>query len=299
MIISRIVQGIGFGFVSVAAPSAIGRFIPAKMMSVSMGIWSTWIPVGSLIMFVFAPYITLYFPPSIYWIILLIILGLTAILYAMFIPKDVKKNETIKLPAGTVKGEVKNRQIWIVALTFASFTFSFFAFNTWAATYLVETSSISLAKAASIPAIISFFMIGSNLYGGYLLKKFQDNIFVYILPPILMALCWPMFLFQGEILLYGLAVVIGVVGGITPTIIFASAPKLALQKETIGIAMAIVIIGENAGILIGPEVFGILRDVTGNFTTSILILSCSGIITTITSAYIWRSWKTRTKQEAA
>lgn len=299
MIISRIVQGIGFGFVSVAAPSAIGRFIPAKMMSVSMGIWSTWIPVGSLIMFVFAPYITLYFPPSIYWIILLIILGLTAILYAMFIPKDVKKNETIKLPAGTVKGEVKNRQIWIVALTFASFTFSFFAFNTWAATYLVETSSISLAKAASIPAIISFFMIGSNLYGGYLLKKFQDNIFVYILPPILMALCWPMFLFQGEILLYGVAVVIGVVGGITPTIIFASAPKLALQKETIGIAMAIVIIGENAGILIGPEVFGILRDVTGNFTTSILILSCSGIITTITSAYIWRSWKTRTKQEAA
>lgn len=299
MIISRIVQGIGFGFVSVAAPSAIGRFIPAKMMSVSMGIWSTWIPVGSLIMFVFAPYITLYFPPSIYWIILLIILGLTAILYAMFIPKDVKKNETIKLPAGTVKGEVKNRQIWIVALTFASFTFSFFVFNTWAATYLVETFSISLAKAASIPAIISFFMIGSNLYGGYLLKKFQDNIFVYILPPILMALCWPMFLFQGEILLYGLAVVIGVVGGITPTIIFASAPKLALQKETIGIAMAIVIIGENAGILIGPEVFGILRDVTGNFTTSILILSCSGIITTITSAYIWRSWKTRTKQEAA
>ena len=54
----------------------------------------------------------------------------------------------------------------------------------------------------------------------------------------------------------------GLFSGFMPTIIFASAPLLAKKKETIGIAMSIVIIGENVGILIGPEVFGFLREWT-------------------------------------
>ena len=75
-----------------------------------------------------------------------------------------------------------------------------------------------------------------------------------------------------------LAAIMGLFSGFMPTIIFASAPLLAKRKETIGIAMSIIIIGENVGILIGPEVFGLLREWTGQFTTSFWVLSIAELI---------------------
>lgn len=299
LLLSRLIQGIGFGLVSVAAPSAIGRFIPTNMMNIAMGIWSTWIPLGSLIMFLFAPYIVSEFNTGTYWCILMVILIGSFILYAKQIPVSVDSNNDSPsgtIPGNAVKKEVRNKSIWVVAGAFTSFTFSLFAFNTWISTYLVESSSMSLTHAAVIPALVSFFMIGSNLYGGFLLKRFENKLLLFLVPPLLMALIWPMFLIDHHIILYGSAIVLGIIGGVTPTIIFASAPKLAKRKETIGIAMSIIIIGENAGILIGPEIFGILRDYTGNFNASFWVLFCAGLITVIASVSIWRSWKVRSAE---
>src|SRR5699024_2825959 len=169
--------------------------------------------------------------------------------------------------------------------------FTLFSFNTWVSTYLVETSSMSLAHAAAIPAIVSFFMIGSNLYGGLLLKKYENNLLLFVLPPLLMAIIWLSFLIDSYIVLYGSAVILGVIGGVTRTILFASAPRLERRKETIGIAMSMVIIGETAGILIDLEMYGILRYFTGTFTMSFWMLMFVGLMTIIASASIWKAWK--------
>ena len=59
ILLGRIIEGIGFGLVSVAAPSAIAQYVAPRMMNIAMGIWSTWIPVGSLMMFLFAPKLVL------------------------------------------------------------------------------------------------------------------------------------------------------------------------------------------------------------------------------------------------
>jgi len=296
LLIARIIQGIGFGLVSVAAPSAIGKFIPQEKMSVAMGIWSTWIPLGSLIMFLFAPTIVSTFNISTYWVIIIIILLISVLFYGKIIPRNSERTNAEEEASTTVEKpspllEVKNGQIWAVALAFASFTFALFSFNTWASTYLVESANMSLVNAALVPSIISFFMIGSNLYGGVLLDRFPGNVFVFVLPPLLLALTWPLFLFDSHAVLYIAAALIGAVGGVTPTIIFASAPKLAVRPETIGIAMSIVIIGENAGILIGPEVFGFLRDITGGFQMSIWTLFFANLVTMCASFLMWRAWR--------
>lgn len=303
LLVARIIQGIGFGLVSVAAPSAIGKFIPQEKMSVAMGIWSTWIPLGSLIMFLFAPTIVSAFNLSIYWVIIIVILLISVLFYGKIIPRNGEKKhaeEEDDVALQTEKPspllEMKNVQIWIVALAFASFTFALFSFNTWASTYLVESANMSLVSAAFVPSIISFFMIGSNLYGGLLLDRFPGNVFVFILPPLLLALTWPLFLMDSHAVLYIAAALIGAVGGVTPTIIFASAPKLAVRPETIGIAMSIVIIGENAGILIGPEVFGFLRDITGGFQMSIWTLFFANLVTMLASFFMWRAWRKKSTE---
>lgn len=61
------------------------------------------------------------------------------------------------------------------------------------------------------------------------------------------------------------------------------------MKETVGIAMSIVIIGENAGILIGPEVFGVVRDYTGDFAIGFWMLVAVALFTAAACCRIWKS----------
>ena len=52
--------------------------------------------------------------------------------------------------------------------------------------------------------------------------------------------------------------------------------------------MSIVIIGENVGILIGPEVFGFLREWTDQFVASFWTLSIASVLMLFASLQIWR-----------
>lgn len=297
ILLGRIIEGIGFGLVSVAAPSAIGQFVDPKMISIAMGIWSTWIPLGSLIMFLFAPKIVLNFKIEVYWILLMIVLVLGFFFYANVIPKqksikgEQHSNEhtSLKPQKEIIWEELKNKNIWWAALTFTSFTFSFFSFNTWITSYLTETSSMSLVMATLIPSIVAFLTMTSNLYSGVLLNKYGQHLFIFLLPPLFFAFAWPIFISHSLLFQIGNAVIIGLFSGFIPTIIFASAPLLAKRKETIGIAMSIVIIGENIGILIGPEVFGFLREWTGHYVAGFWVLSLSSLLMVLSSLKIWRT----------
>ncbi|WP_338448045.1 MFS transporter [Niallia oryzisoli] len=177
---------------------------------------------------------------------------------------DQQKEE--KLQRAVILYEVKNKNIWWAALAFASFTFTFFSFNTWITTYLTEETSMSLMIATLIPSLVAILTMASNLYSGVLLNKLGNSLFVFLVPAIAFTIAWPIFTSSSLGVLYGIALILGLFSGFIPTIVFAAAPLLAERKETIGIAMSIVIIGENAGILIGPEIFGYLRQWTGEFT---------------------------------
>ncbi len=295
LLLGRIIAGLGFGLVSVAAPSAIGHYVPAKMMALAMGIWSTWIPVGSLMMFLSAPKLVLTFGSNIFWVILLFILILGFIFYAKIIPrsekddKNPRQSQSPKLDKKVLLSEIKNKNIWWAALAFTSFTFAFFSFNTWISTYLTETTSMNLTIATLIPSIVALFTMISNVYSGFLLNKLGNHLGIFVVPAVIFMVAWPLFNSNSLIMFFSIAVVLGLMAGFTPTIVFAAAPLLAKRKETIGIAMSIIIIGENMGVLIGPEVFGILREWTGDYTAGFWSLSIASIFMLISCIQIWRS----------
>lgn len=296
LLFGRIIAGIGFGLVSVAAPSAIGHYIPANMMSVAMGIWSTWIPVGSLLMFLSAPKFVLTFGSDIFWVAIMVLLLAGFLFYAKMIPKQEQQNKQEVLQENAANmakddlvSEIKNKNVWWAALAFTSFTFAFFSFNTWISTYLTETTSMNLTIATFIPSIVALFTAISNIYSGFLLNKLGNHLGIFVVPAVIFILVWPIFNSSSVLLFYIVATVLGLIAGFTPTIVFGAAPLLAKRKETIGIAMSIIIIGENMGVLIGPEVFGVLREWTGDFTAGFWTLSLAGIVMLISCIQIWRS----------
>ncbi|NDV13442.1 MFS transporter [Crenobacter caeni] len=286
----RAVQGIGFGLVAVSAPTAIGQFLPADKMPVAMGIWSTWIPVGNLIVFFAAPRVLASLSIEAYWVLLIASMVPGVLLFALVIPNPPRDPSARLLPERAVLvDELKNTDVWAAALTFAAFTFGIFSLTTWSATYLNEVMGLPLVLAVSGTLIYAVASIASDLYGGVLLHKFGHRRAMFVLPPTLLLLLWPLFAIPDLTVFCVTIGVFSLISGVIPPIVFASAPLLARRPQGIGVAMAIVIIGENLGFLIGPQVFGWLREVTGTFTASFWAMGLGALLQIFTLNHLYRT----------
>ena len=60
MLTSRFIEGAGMSFMAVVAPSIIALWFTSKRRGKAMGVWSMWVPLGSTIMFVLAPWLAGY-----------------------------------------------------------------------------------------------------------------------------------------------------------------------------------------------------------------------------------------------
>ena len=55
LLASRVVEGVGMGLIAVVGPASIALWFPRAKQGTPMGIWATWVPVGSIIMYNMAP----------------------------------------------------------------------------------------------------------------------------------------------------------------------------------------------------------------------------------------------------
>ena len=52
---SRILEGVGSGLMGVAAPATISMWFPPEQRGAPMGIWATWVPIGTVMVYNLAP----------------------------------------------------------------------------------------------------------------------------------------------------------------------------------------------------------------------------------------------------
>jgi len=93
---------------------------------------------------------------------------------------------------------------------------------------------------------------------GFLLDKTGARKVICALPLLVMAFLFPANATVSENVFLALVVAIGFFGGFIPTAVFSSAADVVGDERLAGIAMAVIQIGQNTGMLLGPLVFGLL-----------------------------------------
>ena len=153
---SRVVEGVGIGLIGVVAPATIAMWFPPARQGTPMGIWATWVPVGSVLMYNLAP----------------------------------ADGGQVRLAGGVVGGgrggaggdapvrgcwcatrrtcrpsangmpprpgigkALANRDIWLLALMFACFSLALVSIGTYYPTYLSEVRGYPLGQAAFISSL--------------------------------------------------------------------------------------------------------------------------------------------------
>ena len=285
MLASRFIEGAGMSFMAVVAPAIIALRFSSKRRGKAMGIWSIWVPLGSTIMFILAPPLAGYWGwQGVWWFgfFYTIVIGLFFYFSITSNPRTSSDQSNSPPARGlmgqNLRGVLHNRDLWLISLVFCCFNFVYVAFITWAPTFLHQIRHTTIARASLLVSVTSLLTIVAGPTAGWISDKIGSRKMICTVPLFLMAFLFPLSSSVTESLFLVLAAGIGFAGGFIPTGVFSAGVEVVGDERVAGMAMAVIQIGQNSGMLLGPLIFGWAVQSWGGWQTAFWILAPISIL---------------------
>jgi len=256
LLASRAVEGIGMGLIAVAMPTVISMWFSEDRRGLPMGLWATWVPIGSIVMYNMSPVlIAAYSWRSVWWLAagFSTIASLLCWLVVRPPASDGDMLENGSSPIGFREGLVQIltcSEIWRVSVAFLP-------------VFLTTTRGFSLSDAGFTVSLIMSTTLFSSPLAGWLSDRFGSRRMVFALPFLLLAfmLTFAFATTRWQIPTY--MILFGAVAGGIPMAAFSLVPDVVPDQRLVGVGMALVVMGQNAGMVIGPVLFGSLAETLG------------------------------------
>ena len=271
MLLARLIQGIGLGLISVIAPAVIHMWFPMQKLGRPMGIWATWVPAGSMAAFLLAaPLTTAWGWRSMWWFCLALCLA-ALLLYVWIVDEPNAATETTaqqvptRLKASEFVNQVLlNRNSLLLATAFCAYNFAFIGLLTWEPTYLIEEAGLLPANANFMVSLITISAVVTCVVTGFVLPWISKPQRLITISMLLLGIItiWCFRLTHPALLVAGM-LVIGMVTHVTPPTVFTLAPAAAKADRFSGYSVALAIIGQNVGMMLGPPAVGFMIQHTG------------------------------------
>ena len=272
LLASRLVEGAGMGLIAVVAPATIAIWFPAENRGLPMGIWATWVSLGSLIIYNLAPALNTIAGWQAAWWAGAGFALVAFSLYWLFIrmPSSLEASTpgtgvTIKNQPGlNLRQALGGRSIWLLALSFCCFNFVVIGvIATYFPTYLKVVHGYSLAEASMVTSLKMVMVILTAPLAGWLSDRVGSSKRILLVSLAVLAV-YVLFPFSvGGGLAMAAMIVLGIIAGAIPTATFSAVPEAMGNLHSAGIGMGVIMMGQNLGQLLGPLVFGTLVESAG------------------------------------
>lgn len=287
MMVGRSLEGVALGLVSVVPLAIVTTFFPPEKRGVPNGIMMILFTLSVFFMMnVAAPITNAFNWQGVWW--LGNILSVISIFAAyFFIPK--KKDEpVIKDSQGNESKEkinymkfLKSGSLWCVVITFIGFNIGYFGITTYMPTYLVEGLHISQATANLAVSWNSLAGIPALLLAGYLLDKVGIKR-RKLIPAFTMIILAASYFFAFKVTGVGsatfLLIFIGFICCFIPPALYTIGPDIIPKPSYATMIVAIVTLGQNLGMTLGPLVVGYIVEATGNWAASSIPITVAALI---------------------
>ncbi|CAG0928391.1 Hexuronate transporter [Thermoflexales bacterium] len=283
----RAIEGIGLGLIAVIAPAVISMWFPPEKRGTPMGIWASWIPVGSFIIYnLAAPLLGSFGWQGLWWFGALFAL-VAFVIYAVIVSAPPATGTTSDQPraaSGSFGKMLLNPASWLLALVFGTFNFAFMGFATWGPTYFNQGLGLSLETASFYASLGSLAVIPSTVLAGRVLDRVKNRQLVMTVALAIsgVMLFWCFQLGSANVIV-PYTILLSLVAGFVPTATFTLAPETMPDPRFAGLALGIVSVGQNLGMFFGPPLVGNLI-AGGDWATGVIplvIATAIGVVASI------------------
>lgn len=264
LLATRVLEGLGFLLVVVAAPALLQRIVAAPDRDLAFGIWSAFMPAGMAIALLLGAALAGWRP---FWLANAVLAGafVLLLLLAVRAPGRALDDLSWREIGRDAVLTATSRGPLLLAGAFVLYSLLYFALASFLPVLLMDRMGVAVAAAGALSAVAVGANVLGNLAAGLLLGRGAARwaliataaavmtlsgiaVFALALPPTLVFL---------------LCVVFSGVGGLLPATVLGAAalvaPKPGLGPMTLGLTMQ----GSNLGQVIGPVAVGGVVDAAG------------------------------------
>ena len=263
LIFSRVLEGVGAGLISIAAPMTISSWFPPEKQGFPLGIWASWQLVAQALCFVAGAPLTERFGWRGVWRLSLLFLAAAAVLCVLFVRTPPQLSASEPKPEHQSRQALRTSSVWAISLSMLCFCTACFGFVTWISQCWTEKVGVSLAEAnryISLFAVISIPVVAGT---GLLLDHIDHKKFcTFALLGYAVTTC-TLFLLTTRRQLTLCAFIYPVLEGAASACLWAIVPQSVRRPEDTATAMALFNLCSNVGMLIGPPLAGRMIELAG------------------------------------
>ncbi len=267
LMISRIIEGVGLGLISIAVPSIISMWFPPEKRGLPMGVWSSWQFVAQAVVFFFGYSITDTFGWKGIWWFGIIIAFTVTICYAAFVkapPTEYNHAEIETEEKVSIRSALSYRPVWYACIAGFCFNFACFGFVSWVAPSWAGRFEIELDVANKFISFMQIWALPVVIAVGVALDRARSKIkfcmcaFVAYVPIVSAA-----FLLPGAKWIIPFVIVYPIAEGAVITGLWTILPQTVDECKCIPIAIGMFGLTQNIGMLLGPPIVGAMAESGG------------------------------------
>ncbi len=269
MLVSRFIEGIGYSAATVAGAGMITHVTAKGDRKWSLGIWSSYVPVGFAGMLIGGGLVLSIFDWHTLWLLSSIITFAWAGV-VFFATNNWRRR------GGGIGGEklmhnvvacLKQPGALLVATCFALYAAQHISIIAWLPTYMREEYAASPVAAAMVPAVVMLFNAVGNWISAAVMSRGAQSWLLLSVGALGMGLTqlgvFSVVLSDEVRLICGL--LFGIFGGMIPAAAMGSVAVYTPAPAQIGTMSGLMVMGTNAGMLFGPPALATVRANTGNW----------------------------------
>lgn len=294
----RTIAGMGSMTLIVLLPQATAQWFQGKEMGTAMGIFNCFMPTGIILSFNLLARLgnALGWRAALWPVIFVILAALVAFFWRYHSPgKEEPPRQSRPGPSPGLKYNMS--WVWLAAMTwmwfnatiisFASFATDFFTGKGYGFSYANFLTSLAMWGSLLLSAIVGYvtgrFRMKELAIGIGGLGMAVSVILTYYLP-------------SGAL---PLMLLLAFANALVPAPMFALIPEL-VPPQKLGFAYGILSIYLNIGVVVGPYVIGLGRDLTGSYQASFAAMSLFALLATVTMVvFVVLRYRRRYRQQVA
>ncbi|MDO4219381.1 MAG: MFS transporter [Synergistaceae bacterium] len=287
LLFSRVLEGIAVGSMFTIVPSLIAVVAKDKVRTFFMSVFSCYVGIGQIIVFVTTNLIVDQSNPASYkklWLLTSILLLICIALWLIFI-KPTQSRSVSKDTPTKIRGFYKYPSLWIIALLMFCYLSIYKGETTYTMPYIYSIG-LDLIFSNSLSAIRAFVAIVASIITGLIIASFNAKklyiagIIACILNFFAIFCVWS---YTTEVMAVVSLAIVGITDAASLAIFTSLSPYLLKDIKLVGITNGFITIGKSLAILSVPFISGSIIDSFGfgSLTFVYFIFGVAGLILSI------------------
>lgn len=306
LVVGRLIEGVGYACIGTVVPVLVSEWFPPSKRGVPMGIFSVWVPLGSMFIMGTSGFFFNTADPSsyhnVFWFVVVLMAIITVIwVVAVRNPQhSYLEDETDpNAPKPKVSEGFKSLSCWIAMIAFAAFSLGTACVMNFETLYMVQTMGMDQAAANGMLNIANIAVVIGGVGIGFVLNAVKSNsgrLAILAVSSAVLGVCFALAYTVGGAMLTPWLIVFGLSNGIVPAIFFTMVAEIAPRPELASVSSTLMSCGQCVGGILFAAVGAVVA--TAGWDACTGLLAAVGVVLFLGSLALLFVLKARDKKQA-